>query len=302
MKSLSLPSLETLQLSSAADIFSIEQTGKFKLYSFIDIETLEFDSSNNPAFNIDTESLEIVGANLYLNNVDFTGYSRVNIGGSSKFKRIVSNQITASFDVNSLNNNMVEPGDGIETVKGTGQFLLNTKNTTAISSIGTGFINIANWNSNSTKDFILQDYQDSIFFDLNSDSTNPGTMNKPDQISIHLPENFSVGNVLEISYWFDGPSNNNSPNSFHINFEKQGTNDIQIITQFFGNAINSKFISNSNISIKKLDAQFSFNMLYLGNNFFNIKMNDTPFAGASSYEEKNILQDNLYNQWMMIEF
>lgn len=300
MKSLSLPSLEKLQLSTAADIFSNNQAGKFNLYSFIDLETLELNSSNNPAFNIDTNSITFTNGNFYLNKAEFSGHSKIVLGGSSKFKKIVSNQITASFDVNSLNNDIIEAGDGIETTKGTGQFLLNSKNEVSISSLG--HINIADWNSNSTKEFNLSDYQANFFFDLNNDSTNTGTMNKPNQITIRLPENFSVGNILEISYWFDGPGNVNSPNSFHINFEKQGTNDIQIITQFFGTAINSKFISNTSIDVAKLDSQFSFNMLYLGNNFFNIDMNDSTFPGASSYEEKSIVQDNLYNQWMMIEF
>ena len=299
MKSLSLPSLESLQLATAADIFSNNQLGKFSLYSFIDLETLELNSSNNPAFNIDTNSITFANGNFYLTKVNFTGHSKVVLGGSSKFKKIVSNQITASFDVNSSNNDIMEAGEGIEVTKGTSQFLINSKNDIAISSAG--HINIANWNNNTNKEFNISDYQSNIFFDLNSDSTNTGTMDKPEDIIIRLPENFTVGNVLEVSYWFDSEGVN-KPNSFHINFEKQGTNDIQIITQYFGNSINSKFISNKHISIEKLDKNFSFNLLYLGNNFLNINIGDSPFPGASSYEEKSIVQDNLYNQWMMIEF
>lgn len=299
MKNLVLPSLETLQGSTAGDIFSNNSEGKFELYSFIDLDTLEVNSSNNPVFNIGTDNITFANGDIYLNGIDFQGHSNVVIGGSSKFKKIVSNQITASFDVNSSNNDMIDAGSGIEKLKQSGQFLLSSKLDTSISSVG--YKNISSWNSNTTKEFDLLNNQNSIFFDLNSDSLNTGTINKPSKITIRLPELFPVGNILDIAFWLDSVGSN-KPNPFDIVFEKQGSTDIQIFTQFFGYEVNTKRISSNNIDVTRLTSNFSFNMLYLGNNFLNINMGDGLFPGTNSYEEKSIVANNPYNQWMIIEF
>ena len=304
MKSLSLPSLETLDTSLAGDIFSNKTEGIFKLFSFVDVETLSVNSSNNPAFNISSTNINFTNGDFYLNGVEFSGHSRISIGGSSKFKKIISNQITASFDVNSTNNNMFEGGDGTAFTKGTGQFLVNSS--AGPSKINnTGYIDRTDWSSNpgSSKEFQISNYQSDIFFDLQYNTGNTAALSNPynNEIVIKLPENYTDGNVFSVTFRFDSRKNYKPASPFGIKFQKQGTNDIQIISQYFGNEVNNYSITTEDINITNLDTHTSFNLLYLGNNFFNIDLNSAPFAGASSYEEKSIVMNNSYNQWMLIE-
>lgn len=303
MNTLSLPSLEALKSSNSGDIFTNNSEGVFKLFSFVDLEVLELNSNNNPVFNITSNNFNITNGNVYLDGVEFSGYSRIGLGGSSKFKKIISNQITASFDVNNTNQDMFIDGDGTGFVKGTGQFLIHSR--PGPSNINnTGYVNRNDWSSGpgSPKEFIIPDYQPDLFFDLKHTSLNSMNLVNPlnNKIIIKLPENYTEGNIFTISFRFDNRTFY-KPNPFDIDLQKQGTDNIQIISQYFGNELNSYSILKSKIDIANLSIHPSLNLLYLGNNFFNIDLNAGPFPGINSYEEKSIVMDNLYNQWMMFD-
>lgn len=304
MKILGLP-YKTLLGANEGNILSSKKTeGSFRINDFIDIETLETNSSNNPVFDISSLGLRINNSEFYVNGIKSEGYSDVFIGGFSKFKKIISNQITASIDLDPNNDPMFSSEQGLEVQQDPsgGKYIINTKFDDSV--FGIGYVNINSWNNNSSKEFTMQNNQNNLYFDLNSDASNGGTAGSLSRLKINMPEEFSIGGVLNISFWIEMNSGLSSIGNPFIELRKQGSQSVQFITQYspgISYHIDNIDLNNGIVDFNKLGPKISLNMLYLGNNFFNIKLDESPFEGVSDYEVKSIVQDNNYNQWLILD-
>ena len=305
MRVAALPSLRQINTAQSGSNFSTGPSS-MKIHALFDAESLGFnaDNSSDPALALNSTGMDFQGGNFYFDGVKFDGYSKVSIGGNSKFKRLVSNQITASID-----SSMITSREGVDITFNSGQFLIGDKPKPSAGSSGavSGYVDVNTWNNNTTKTFTVSDYQERLFFDLNMDIINNGSFrqNQPNNaptegVTINLPELYEVGNTLNITFWFEGHVDN-KPDSFDITFSDQNTNSVQIISQILGENVDSLKFESSLVDFVNLDPSIDYELLYLGQNFLNINIDEPYFTGASDYQEKTITQDNNFAQWLLID-
>ena len=319
MKILSIPSLNEIKNSTPGDALSVNNS-KFEIIdSVFDLSVVE-NSVNvgQPSFEIKNNKLRVFNEDFYVDNVNFDNVSNISFVGTDinkTFKKIIANKITASIEFNNDDNDIIETTeDGLTVSKSSGFYKFKNQGS-IFSTSNSGYKNRLEWKNNSTLVWDTLDNQKTIYFDLNynftTNNTHSLTFNSSGKkVTVRLPAEFSQGNLFKVIYSIDFYKDNfynfDNLGKFNQVFQKStnSTNDIQVISQYFGYSNNTFEISGDKVDIYHYsqNERAMINILYLGNNFFNYDFSLSRFSGNSAYEEKDMRVTNNYNQWLIMDF